>query len=179
MILVISVFSHVLFKCPKLISPSTTKKPVLFRDILTIFDFLGRCVRTLKFSTAKNHPLFPFKKLHCRLLTRFLIRLCLCKMTIQNLKHLHRYQNIRTSKSCLINGRHCFSVQFIALHGKCPYSELFWPVFSRIRTEYGEMLRTCPYSVRMRENKVQNNSEYLHFSFYSVLANLHTTTYKK
>ena len=28
----------------------------------------------------------------------------------------------------------------------------FWPVFSRIRTEYGEILRIYPYSVRMREN---------------------------
>ena len=25
----------------------------------------------------------------------------------------------------------------LPLHEKCPYSELFWPVFSRIRTEYG------------------------------------------
>ena len=24
-----------------------------------------------------------------------------------------------------------------ALHEKCPYSELFWSAFSRIRTEYG------------------------------------------
>ena len=26
------------------------------------------------------------------------------------------------------------------LRKKCPYSELFWSVFSRIRTEYGEYL---------------------------------------
>ena len=68
-----------------------------------------------------------------------------------------------------------------ALLKKCPYSELFWPAFSRIRTEYREIqsiLRTVfgvilvfpirteygviriisPYSVRMQEN--QNNSEY-------------------
>ena len=36
---------------------------------------------------------------------------------------------------------------------KCPYSEFFWSVFSRIRTEYGER----------RENKDQENSEYEHF----------------
>ena len=28
-----------------------------------------------------------------------------------------------------------------------------FPAFSRIRTEYGEILRISPYSVRMRENK--------------------------
>ena len=27
-----------------------------------------------------------------------------------------------------------------ALREKCPYSELFWSVFSRIRAEYGETL---------------------------------------
>ena len=47
---------------------------------------------------------------------------------------------------------------------KCPYSELFWSPFSRIRTEYGEILRISPYSVRMRENADQNHSEYGRFS---------------
>ena len=42
------------------------------------------------------------------------------------------------------------------LRENCPYSELFWSVFSHIRTVYGEMLR-------MRENTDQNNSEYGHF----------------
>ena len=32
---------------------------------------------------------------------------------------------------------------------------LFWSLFSRIRTEYGEILRISPYSVRMRENTDQ------------------------
>ena len=41
---------------------------------------------------------------------------------------------------------------------KGSYSELFWSVLSRIRTEYGAL-----YSVRMRENTDQNNSEYGHF----------------
>ena len=51
-----------------------------------------------------------------------------------------------------------------ALRKKCPYSELFWSAFSRIRSEYREILRIFPYSVRMRENANQNNSEYGHFS---------------
>ena len=50
------------------------------------------------------------------------------------------------------------------LRKKCPYSEFFWPAFSQIWTEYGEILRISPYSVRMRENADQNNSEYGHFS---------------
>ena len=40
---------------------------------------------------------------------------------------------------------------------KCPYLEFFWSAFSRIWAKYGEIL---PYSVRMRENKDQKNSEY-------------------
>ena len=47
-----------------------------------------------------------------------------------------------------------------ALHEKCPYSEFFWSVFSRIRPEY-EDLRSK--SVLIRENTDQKNSEYGHF----------------
>ena len=36
-----------------------------------------------------------------------------------------------------------------ALRKKCQYSELYWSEFSRIWTEYGEVLRISPYSVRM------------------------------
>ena len=46
---------------------------------------------------------------------------------------------------------------------KRPYSELFWSVFFLIQTEYGEIFSISPYSVRMRENTDQNNSEYGHF----------------
>ena len=37
----------------------------------------------------------------------------------------------------------------------CPNTEFFWSVFSRIRTEYREIRNISPYSVRMRENTVQ------------------------
>ena len=47
---------------------------------------------------------------------------------------------------------------------KCPYSEFFWPVFSRIRTEYGEILCISTYSAQTRENTDQENSEYGYFS---------------
>ena len=47
-----------------------------------------------------------------------------------------------------------------------PYSELFWSVYSRIRTEYGEILLISPYSVWMPENTDQNNSEYWHLNFF-------------
>ena len=43
------------------------------------------------------------------------------------------------------------------------YSELFWSAFCHIRTEYGEILRISPYSVRLRKNTDQNNSEDGHF----------------
>ena len=36
-------------------------------------------------------------------------------------------------------------------------------IFSRILTEYGDLLRKSPYSVRMRENADQKNSEHGHF----------------
>ena len=46
---------------------------------------------------------------------------------------------------------------------KCPYLQLFWSVFSRIRTEHGEIRSISPYLIRMRENADQNNSKYGHF----------------
>ena len=62
----------------------------------------------------------------------------------------------------------CFSVLQImyenySLRKKCPYSELLWSTFFRIWTEYGEIRSISPYSVQIRENADQNNSEYGHF----------------
>ena len=52
----------------------------------------------------------------------------------------------------------------VTLREKCLYSEIFWSVFSSIRTEYGQILRISPYPVRMHKNTDQKNSEYEHFS---------------
>ena len=56
-----------------------------------------------------------------------------------------------------------YPYDFSALCKKRPYSELFWSVFSCIRTECKEIFRISSYSIRMRENTYQNNSEYGHF----------------
>ena len=50
-----------------------------------------------------------------------------------------------------------------SLRKNCPYLELLWSAFSRIRTEYGETRNISPYLVRMRENAEQNNFEWGHF----------------
>ena len=44
------------------------------------------------------------------------------------------------------------------LREKCPSSGLFWSAFSRISTEYGEILRIPPYSVQMRKYTDQNKT---------------------
>ena len=49
------------------------------------------------------------------------------------------------------------------LRQKSPYSEFFLSVFSRIWTEYGEILCFYPYSVKMQEKTDQKNTEYGHF----------------
>ena len=54
-------------------------------------------------------------------------------------------------------------MQSLAFRGKFPYSHFFWSIFSPIRSEYGEIQSICLYSVWMRENTDQNNSEYRHF----------------
>ena len=50
------------------------------------------------------------------------------------------------------------------LREKYPYSEFFWFLFSRIRTECGEILLISPYAVRMQENTDQKIFEDRHFS---------------
>ena len=68
--------------------------------------------------------------------------------------------------------------QYISLRKKLLYSEFFWSVSSRIWTKYGEILCVSPYSVRMRKNTDQNNSEYGHFSrsemYWSVFSRIQT-----
>ena len=46
----------------------------------------------------------------------------------------------------------------------CPYLEFFQSVFSRIRSEYGDVYSKFLCSFQMRENTDQKNSEYGHFS---------------
>ena len=53
----------------------------------------------------------------------------------------------------------------VSLRKKCPYWDLFWFAFSRIWTEYGEIFRISPYSVRMRDSADQNMD-----SFHTVYA---------
>ena len=49
------------------------------------------------------------------------------------------------------------------LRRKGPYLELFLSAFSHIWTECGEIRSISPYSVILRENADQYNSEYGHF----------------
>ena len=59
--------------------------------------------------------------------------------------------------------RNCILIGWYRLRKRYPYLELFWSLFSRIRTEYGEIQSISMYSVQTRENTDQNNSEYGHF----------------
>ena len=54
-------------------------------------------------------------------------------------------------------------VTHFTLHKKCPYSELFWPVFFQFRTEYGQIRSISLYLVPILENTDQNNSKYGNF----------------
>ena len=50
------------------------------------------------------------------------------------------------------------------LRKKCLYSELFWSVLSRIRTEYREIQSISLHSIRMRENtpRITPNTDIFH-----------------
>ena len=82
-----------------------------------------------------------------------------------NAEKFLQLDTISTSKNKEL---HCYNYDYFevdkhTLRKKCLYSELFWSVFSRIRTEYGEIRSISPYSVQMLETTDQSNSEYGHF----------------
>ena len=60
------------------------------------------------------------------------------------------------------------------LRKRCPYLELFWSVFSRIRTEYREIRSISRYSVRMRENvnQITPNTDTFHAVVHLFFRNL-------
>ena len=76
-----------------------------------------------------------------------------------NEKVKQRWGCVEKSTADILN----LNLNLDTLREKCSYSELFWSAFPRIRTEYREILRVSPYSVRMRENADENNNKYGHF----------------
>ena len=50
----------------------------------------------------------------------------------------------------------CRANEFTTLRKKCPYSELFWSVFSRIRIEYGEIRSIQSEHRKIRTRKTPN-----------------------
>ena len=80
-------------------------------------------------------------------------------LSITNLKDHSRVWTMK-----LLHGKQFTNpVHSLKLCKKCPYSEFFCSVFSCIRTEYGDLLCKCPYSVRMLENMDQKNLQFRHF----------------
>ena len=60
---------------------------------------------------------------------------------------------------CMISKNTNFTEHHWATTSNIRVTLVFWFVFSRIRTEYGEILRISTYSVWMMENMDLNNSE--------------------
>ena len=59
----------------------------------------------------------------------------------------YNFEKHKITRACVI----------LSLHKKCPYSDLLWSAFSRIRAKYGKIGNICQYSVRKQENADQNN----------------------
>ena len=54
----------------------------------------------------------------------------------------------------------------ISLRKECPYLELLWSAFSRIRTEYGEIQSECG---KMR-TRVTPNTDTFHEVYYAIIS---------
>ena len=52
--------------------------------------------------------------------------------------------------------RKLFSIHYVSLRKKCPYSELFWFAFSRIQTEYSVSLRIQSECEKIQTIKTPN-----------------------
>ena len=73
--------------------------------------------------------------------------------TLTNLKLFNRLFKQKWLFGNVINYPHCVKIVQIR--------SFFWFVFSRIRTEYGEILRISLYSIQMRQNTDQQKLRYL------------------
>ena len=84
-----------------------------------------------------------------------------------SLKHTEKHKFLRFPKKKIVYFLWPNSIVLRvnkSLRKKWPCSELLWSEFSCICTEYGKIQTVSPYSVQMRENADQNNSEYGNFS---------------
>ena len=66
----------------------------------------------------------------------------------------------------------------LEIREKFPYLEILWSVFSRIWTEYRDLLSKSLYSIRLQEKTNQKNSEYGNISC-SVACSNGSSLYKK
>ena len=115
-------------------------------------------------------------------------RKCLKKLWIRLYKPSHKTYGVFchcTKKQSFFEGT-LANVKLFAngkLRKKCPYLEFFCSVFSLIQTEYGEIRHVSRYSVRMRENTDQKNSEYRHFlrsrKCFNLFVSSRSTSYSK
>ena len=100
--------------------------------------------------------LASLKTLNCVKYVRKLVFSSLCLL-------ICRKKQIRENRTLTYFSQCCIIIT--SMREKNPYSEFFWSVFSRIwTTEFGEIIRISPYSVRMREITDQKSSEYGHIS---------------
>ena len=114
-----------------------------------------------------------------KILLKNVIRLLFSQSTEQTLKfsikdffskcnQIHSFQRIWShlvKKSLMENFTFCavvglFLKIFLELHEKCPNTEFFWSVLSRIWTEYEHLLYKSLYSPYMRENTDQKILNY-------------------
>ena len=126
-----------------------------------LFLFKQKLLTALRLLIPKNFENNPYAKTNPHKMLKF----CnlseprtLIPVKIYYLKLLRVLSNI-------YNGYFCENT----LRKKCSYSELFWSVFSCIRTEYGKIRSVSPYSVWMREKwtRITPNTD----TFHSVIVN--------
>ena len=81
----------------------------------------------------------------------------LCISVHQQVKHEEKMFKKSHHKSTRTNFSACFCVHLLPLRKKCPYSEFFWSVFSRIWTVYAPYSSKCG---KIRTRKTPNTDTF-------------------
>ena len=117
--------------------------------------------RTLSYSVGIQFPkiLKPVRNRKSNMTSWFLSWRC-CQIFLGSLIMFRHWLKSQIIVTFGFGVTKSFVYMRYTLREKWPCSELFWPVFSLIRAEYGVSI--SPYSVQMRENADQNYSEYGH-----------------
>ena len=145
---------HLVFLCGK---PMTREKTAIFKKI---FDSNVTKIECLKLTATRHQTLrsnvYPKTNFYEVLQERRWRRLSLCIKQIY-FTYFKKKQKYLINMEIIVAEIYSREIELLNSSSLSKYSEFFWPIYSRIRTECEDIRSISSYSVRMRENADQKN----------------------